>query len=75
MVYCLREKTEIKDVIIGMRRKRILAGLLLAAMLAAVTVCGQAELRLNETKKGGKVVRREWLDESGALTNGPEGYA
>ena len=26
-----------------------------AAMLAAVTVCGQAELRLNETKKGGKV--------------------
>ncbi len=58
-----------------MRRKRILAGLLLAAMLAAVTVCGQAELRLNETKKGGKVVRREWLDESGALTNGPEGYA
>lgn len=58
-----------------MKRRRILAGLLLGAMLTALAFGGGAEITQREKTKGGKVVRREWVDESGALVPGPEGYA
>ena len=46
--------------------------------LVAVLCCGiaaGAEVTMKETVKGGKVVRREWVDDTGALAAGPEGYA
>lgn len=49
--------------------------MILALVLLACTAGAWAEPEMKETVKGGKVVRREWRDDSGALTTGPEGYA
>ena len=57
-----------------MKKVRVGAALLALVML----VCAAAfadELRQVETKKYGKLARREWQDGSGTLVNGPEGYA
>ena len=54
-------------------RKRI--GMIAALALLLCMFAAVAEPTMKETVKGGKVVRREWTDESGALTPGPEGYA
>ena len=56
-----------------MKKKKILAGLAAALMLAGAL--GGATAEWEEQVKGGKVVRRTWKDETGATALAPEGYA
>ena len=58
-----------------MKSRKIRVCLLIAAALVLLCVGACAEPKLKETTKGGKVVRREWIDENGSMTVGPEGYA
>ncbi len=58
-----------------MNGKRIRMGLIAAAAMIMLLAAAGAEATVKETVKGGKVVRREWVDENGSLTAGPEGYA
>ena len=58
-----------------MGKRKILFGCLagLTILCLAFGACAAPELK--ETTKNGKIVRREWTDESGSLVNGPDGYA
>ena len=58
-----------------MIRIRKMAALLMWLLIVLAGLQAGAEATRKETTKGGKVVRVEWLDEGGALTEGPEGYA
>ena len=59
------------------RAARILLFALAALILAVAPVISAraAEWKVLEEKKGGKVSREGWVDESGSLVNGPLGYA
>ena len=58
-----------------MGKRKILFGCLagLTILCLAFGACAAPEMK--ETTKNGKIVRREWTDESGSLVNGPDGYA
>ncbi len=57
-----------------MKKVRVGAALLALVMLVCAAASAD-ELRQVETKKYGKLARREWQDGSGTPVNGPEGYA
>ena len=56
-----------------MKKRSMLAGA--AALILMMTASAGAELSLRESTKGGKVIRKTWVDEGGQTVSGPEGYA
>ena len=58
-----------------MGNRKILFGWLTGLVILCLVFGAFAAPELKESTKNGKVVRREWTDESGNTVTGPEGYA
>ena len=58
-----------------MGNRKILFGWLAGLLILCLAFGACAAPELKETTKNGKIVRREWTDESGSLVTGPDGYA